>query len=170
MDIHSSIISQYGAALAMLRSAIESCPPEHWDSDAYQNRFWHLAYHVLFYTHLYLSPADEEFVPWEKGRENYNFLTDTIPWAPDEKIEITERYTRQEILEYHQLVSQRVVGSVHGVPLEGPSGFYWLPFDRFELHLYNLRHIQHHTGQLVERIRQETGNGVGWVGRMKAEA
>jgi hypothetical protein len=169
MDIHSTIISQYGAALAMLRSAIEACPAEQWESDSYQNQFWHLAYHVLFYTHLYLTPTDEEFVPWEKGREHYHFIAGVIPWSPEVKVEIGEKYTREEILEYHQVVSEMVAGSLHGVPLDGPSGFYWLPFDRFELHLYNLRHLQHHTGQLVERIRQETGHGVEWVGRMQVE-
>ncbi len=38
--------------------------------------------------------------------------------------------------------------------LDADSGFYWLPFNKFELQLYNIRHIQHHTGQLTDRLRQ----------------
>ncbi len=38
--------------------------------------------------------------------------------------------------------------------LEGPSGFSWLPISRGELHLYNIRHIQHHTGQMSAHLRR----------------
>ena len=37
--------------------------------------------------------------------------------------------------------------------LEVVSGFDWIPFTKFELTLHNLKHIQHHTGQLYERLR-----------------
>ena len=49
--------------------------------------------------------------------------------------------------------------------LSGESRFPWLPFGPAERLAYNLRHLQHHAGQLSERIRQDTGEGVGWVGR-----
>lgn len=38
--------------------------------------------------------------------------------------------------------------------LAAPSGFSWRPFSRGELHLYNLRHIQHHTGALSAYLRR----------------
>jgi hypothetical protein len=34
---------------------------------------------------------------------------------------------------------------------------------KLEHQFVNLRHIQHHTGQLAERIRQSTGHGVSWA-------
>jgi uncharacterized damage-inducible protein DinB len=46
--------------------------------------------------------------------------------------------------------------------MEEKSGFDWLPTNRMELHLYNIRHIQHHTGQLVERLRQNGVKGIRW--------
>ena len=50
-----------------------------------------------------------------------------------------------------------------GLVFAGATGFglitddgydLWLPFSRLELHLYNLRHIQHHTGQLSAYLRR----------------
>jgi uncharacterized damage-inducible protein DinB len=38
--------------------------------------------------------------------------------------------------------------------LRGPAGFEWLSFTRSELPLYNLRHVQHHTGQLSAFLRR----------------
>jgi hypothetical protein len=40
----------------MLRGAIDACPATLWTSDRYVNPFWQVAYHTLFYTHLYLQP------------------------------------------------------------------------------------------------------------------
>jgi hypothetical protein len=48
--------------------------------------------------------------------------------------------------------------------LAGESGFPWIPFPRLELHIYNIRHIQHHAGQLGAFLRRNKVKGVGWVG------
>jgi hypothetical protein len=162
MEIAETIISQYGAALRMLRSAIEACPDELWESDSYENRFWHIAYHVLFYTHLYLSASESAFVPWEKSKPWYQFMG-PLPWPPHDKPKIGEPYTRSAILEYWEWLGERVPTHVREVPFDDPSGFPWLPFKRFELHLYNIRHIQHHAGQLIERLRGEGMTDFGWV-------
>ena len=47
--------------------------------------------------------------------------------------------------------------------LGGPSGFARRAFSRLEMHLYNLRHIQHHTGQLSAFLRR-AGVDTRWVG------
>jgi hypothetical protein len=62
--LRSAIKGQYHAALAMLRQAIERCPDDLWVSDAFPNRTWRMAYHTLYYTHLYLHPKFEDFRPW----------------------------------------------------------------------------------------------------------
>ena len=48
--------------------------------------------------------------------------------------------------------------------LEAEAGFYWLPFDKLELQIYNIRHIHQHTGELCERLGAQGGIEVGWVG------
>lgn len=51
--------SQYHAALAMLRETIEQCPDDLWLATQHTNSFWQVAYHTLYFTHLYLQPNRE---------------------------------------------------------------------------------------------------------------
>lgn len=155
--------SQYRAALHMMRRAVEACPDDLWDSPAYENRFWRLAYHTLLYTHLYLSPSEEEFVPWKKGIENAEYLS-RLPWPPHEEAVIEGIHTREELLEYTDHLLETMPALVRSVPLERESGFSWIPFNRFELHLYNIRHLGLHTGQLIERLRSTGAGSVSWIG------
>ena len=62
MDTKTVIKSQYLAALEMLKQAILDCPDSVWDDPEHKNRFWHIAYHTLFYTHLCLQPTESDFV------------------------------------------------------------------------------------------------------------
>ena len=57
---------------------------------------------------------------------------------------------------------------VDSLDLEAESGFYWLPFDKLELQIYNIRHIQQHTGELCERLGARGDIEVGWVGTKPA--
>ena len=61
----SALLSQYEAALKMLRAAIQATPDFVWDSDDYENRTWRLAYHTLYYTKIYLAPSFESFSAWD---------------------------------------------------------------------------------------------------------
>lgn len=162
--MNPAIISQYRSGLAMLRNAVELCPEDLWNDPSYHNRFWHVAYHAVFYTHLYLSRTEEEFVPWEKTRANYNFFPDT-EWAPESTIESYIPYTRGEILEYCDHLNALIPDLVNQVSFDASSGFGWIPFNRFQLHIYTIRHLAHHAGQLSDRIRERTGRGVAWIGR-----
>lgn len=72
---------QYHAGLRMLRQAIEVCPDDLWEGGDHPNQFWHVAYHGLFYTHLYLQPDEAAFTAWEGHRDEYQFLG-TVPWPP----------------------------------------------------------------------------------------
>jgi hypothetical protein len=51
----SVLKSQYHAALAMVREAVERCPADEWSNADHKNAFWQVAYHTLFFTHLYLQ-------------------------------------------------------------------------------------------------------------------
>jgi DinB superfamily len=164
MDTLGTILSQYRASLRMLRSTIEACPTDLWNATGDANRFWHIAYHALFYTHLYLSRTEQEFRPWEKAIPEYNFLG-PLPWPPHEKPKIGQPYSQAEVLEYHAWLFERVPGLVRAADLEAASGFPWLPLRRLELHIYNIRHIQHHAGQLSERLRRVGIEGCDWVGQ-----
>ena len=83
MDIAQVIVSQYQAALAMLEDAVVRCPDDLWDTPQPPNRFYQIAYHALFYTHLYLQPTVDDFKVWEKHIDGHqSFGQPPYPGAP----------------------------------------------------------------------------------------
>ena len=74
MDIKKILISQYKAALLMFKDAVSNSSDELWYGIEKSKTFWHIAYHTLFYTDLYLCANHDLFVPWEKHKENYDSL------------------------------------------------------------------------------------------------
>lgn len=156
------IRSQYVASLEMLGDAISACPEGLWIDLAYPNRFWHVAYHALFFAHLYLQESEKTFVAWGKHRKDHQFLG-RMPWPPHEQPVIGEPYTKEEVLEYLEFCRREVDARLPLTDLDAESGFHWLPFNKLGVQIYNIRHIQHHVGQLADRLRTRDGVGVQWV-------
>ncbi len=163
MEIKEVIKSQYRAALKMLEQAIVNCPDSLWDHPAHKNKFWHTVFHSLFYTHFYLQPVEEDFTPWKKHEVKFISLEVESP-AGDQEHEVRAPYSKEEMLEYLELSLEEVSRQVASVDLEAASGFYWLPINKLELQFYNIRHIQHHTGELYNRLEDQEGLELGWVG------
>lgn len=164
MNISESFRSQYAAALEMMRHAIQHCPDFAWDDERYGNRSWHIAYHALFYAALYLSPGEDVAEMWEKARPHHQWLSKSA-WTPELGGNVVIPYSKVELLEFTDYIESRLATAFDQTPYDAPSGFSWISFNRFQLHIYNLRHLQHHIGQLSERVRQTSGQGTGWVGR-----
>jgi hypothetical protein len=159
--------SQYHAGLAMLRDAIESCPENLWLDAVPKNAFWQVAYHALFFTHLYLGD-EATFTPWaEHQRDNQN--EDGIAGEPDpaSPLPLVPRpYSRDQALRYWSIVDGMVDSAVDALDLRRrDSGFSWYTMSKLEHQLLNLRHLQHHTGQLADRLRAADGHGVRWMGK-----
>ena len=163
MNYHAIIRSQYGASLAMLQQAIEKCPESLWDQATDTAKFWHIAYHALFYTHLYLNPTAADFKPWAKHHPDYQFMG-PIPWDGNRLPKIEEAYQKAELLDYLDFCRQHMESYVLTLDLSAPSGFDWLPMNKFELQIYTMRHLQQHTGELMERLGSLAGISVDWVG------
>jgi len=159
MKVKETIKSQYNAALEMLKQAVEACPEPLWSDPQYESPFWHVAYHALFFAHLYLQPHEEDFVPWEKHQKRFASLASDVGEG-----ERGEWYSKGDILAYLALCRQQVEEQVTALDLEAESGFHWLPFDKLELHFYNIRHIQQHTGELYERLGAAGEPELHWVG------
>ncbi len=121
------------------------------------------AYHALFYTHLYLADSEAHFTPWPKHRKEYQFMGPT-PWPPHAPPQIGEPYDKEAILEYLAFCQRHVTERAPQLDLEAASGFGWLPFGKLELQFYNIRHLQQHTGELMERLGARAGIDVDWVG------
>jgi hypothetical protein len=163
MDTSAIIISQYEAALEMLKETIEKCPDLIWNSSEDKTKFWHIAYHALFYTHLYLQDSEQDFIAWSKHRKDYQYIG-RRPYPPHTPPEIGEPYDRQSVLEYLAFCQRQVEERVPQVDLQAASGFDWLPFGKLELHFYTIRHLQQHTGELMERLGSRAGVEIHWVG------
>jgi hypothetical protein len=163
MDCSKVIVSQYLAALEMLKVAIAKCPDSIWNDPSDKTKFWHIAYHALFYTHLYLQDSEQAFTPWSKHRHEYQFLGQ-VPWPPHSAPQIGEPYEKDTVLEYLALCQQEVAERVPQLSLEAASGFDWLPFDKLELQFYTIRHIQQHAGELMERLGTRANLELPWVG------
>lgn len=162
MDCSAAIISQYQAALDMLRQTIVQCPEPLWNAPGDKTKFWHIAYHALFYTHLYLQDSAETFTPWAKHRKDYQFIGQ-VPWPPHTPPQIEAPYDKDSLLEYLAFCQQQVEQQVPRLNIEAASGFDWLPFNKLELQLYNLRHLQQHAGELMERLGTRANIEVHWV-------
>ena len=161
MQTKEVIKHQYSAALEMMRQVVEKCPETLWASPEYSNPTWHVVFHALFYTHLYLQPAEVDFEPWELHREQYRSLR-AAGQARDE----SRPYTRQEMLDYVTFCKYQVEEIVERLDLEGSSGFSWLPFNKLEAQFYNLRHLQQHIGELCERLGAKGEIEVDWIGKV----
>lgn len=168
MDYHAIICSQYLAALGMLQAAIRQCPDVLWDDATDKSKFWHVAYHALFYTQLYLQETEKDFVPWAKYRKEYHFMG-PLPWPPHRLPVIGEPYSKADILEYVAFCQQKVKERLPQTDLAAPSGFDWLPFNKFELQIYTIRHLQQHAGELMERLGSRAGLDVDWIGQGSLE-
>lgn len=136
MKIKPILQSQYLASLAMLKQAIVKCPRDAWDNPQDKDRFWFVAYHTLRYAHLYLKAQDQGFPRWEARRHSQQ-------GAP---------FSKEEILEKLALVEQDVAEQIPLMNLDGKSGYAWIPTNKLELQLDNIRHIQQHAGELYERL------------------
>ena len=159
MYIQDSIQSQFYAALEMLKDTVVQCPETRWDDSQSAKKFWHVAYHTLFYTHLYLQTSENSFTGWYKHRVGYNQLSS----EPEGETELLP-YSREEILEYIEFCQNQVAEKTASLDMEAESGFSWLPFNKLELQIYNIRHIQHHAAELAEWLGANEGIELGWVG------
>jgi hypothetical protein len=150
--------------MAMLREAIERCPEDLWAGGSDAIPFWRVAYHTLFFTHLYLGPDLEAFRPWEHHREEYHNLDAGLE-PPDETSSPIEPYTRARILDYWRICDAMVDAVVDELDLGAPTcGFYWYDLPKLDHQINNIRHIQHHAALLSDRLRRAGGEGVNWMG------
>jgi len=159
MHLQAVIRSQYLAALEMLGRAVERCPDALWHDPADAAPFWRVAYHALFYTHLYVQPAEADFRPWDKHRDPAAQLGEPLAGEP---------YSREDLLAYLDFCRREVDAQTAQLDPHAASGFYWLPFDKLELQFYTIRHIQHHAGELMERLGSRAGIEIDWVGQAPA--
>jgi hypothetical protein len=158
---------QFAAAIQMIQLAIQACPDDLWDDRTGGSPFWHLAYHSLFYTDFYLSENDKMFKPMEFHEDKANFLPGDYQnfggvVATPEKV-----FTREQLLNYtdHCLCKcQEIFEKLSDKQALERCGFWWYELNVGEFLLNNLRHAQHHAGQLTLLLRRHADIGIDWLG------
>ena len=157
--VKTMLASQFGAALAMFIDCVEKCPPEHWDTLVAKYPFWLVAYHTLYCTDGYLARGDDAF---ELHRDFHpggkSDIEDEYP---------SRRFEKPEVIAYARYVKEKAQAELSretAESLAADSGFKRRNMTRAELYIYNLRHIQHHTGQLSAVLRK-IGADPRWVSR-----
>lgn len=164
-NLQEPVLSQYQASLEMLRQAISKCPETLWNDLADRNQFWQIAYHALFFTHLYAQEKIEEFNAWAQHCPDYEQLGPDLE-SPEGKPQTREPYTKVEVLAYLDFCRQEVAHKMAILNLESDSsGFPWLPFGKLELQIYNIRHLQHHTAELMERLGKREQIDIDWISK-----
>lgn len=165
IDIYKEMISnQYEATLCMLATCIDRCPETSWDAPVVNYKFCQVAFHVLFFTDLYLgrdlSALREQ--PFHRDNAsffgNYEELGDQVPQTVHEKPAI------MKYLEHCRGKAAEVVAGETAETLGIRPGFDWLEFSRAEVHVYSIRHIHHHAAQLSLRLRIDAGEDIPWFG------
>ena len=166
------IAHQYEASLSTVNLCIVRCPEASWSEPVAKWKFCQAAFHAVFFADLYLHPSDD--IEAFKGQPfhvahgdvfgDYEELEDRPPVRP---------YGKPFVLTYLQEVRRKAretIARESADVLAGPSGFHWRKCSRAELHVYNIRHIQHHAAQLGLRLRLDAQVDIPWVGHAWKEA
>jgi len=152
---------QFGAAIDMLENAIVACPESLWGDRSRQPEFWYLTFHTLFFLDFYLSDSPEGFTPPAP------FTLDELDPAgilPDRV------YSKQELLTYLEHGRAKCRTTIFDLTSE--RAWQRCGFDKpdatvFELLLYSMRHVQHHSAQLNLILRQTIDSAPRWVTKAK---
>jgi hypothetical protein len=145
----SIIWSQFGATIDTLEDMLSACPNELWRERLWNNyssrpeyaEFWYRVYHALFWLDLYLTGAEEGFVPPEPF-ELIEMEEDDFP----ERV-----YTKDELLTYLKYGRQKCQATIEALideTAQRQCQFAWGSVSFVELLLYNMRHVQEIAAQL----------------------
>jgi uncharacterized damage-inducible protein DinB len=155
----SATRQQFHAAIDMLANAIKACPDSVWSGQG-RGAFWYLAFHVLFFLDLYLSPEGESRFhpppPFGLTELEHEFV-------PPERA-----YRKDELLGYLEHCRKRldaVMAEMTEAWVMNPCPFPYRAMSNGELLLYNMRHVQHHAAQLNMLLRQTIDSAPDWVSK-----
>jgi hypothetical protein len=163
---------QYEASLCTLNLAVVRCPEPTWNQRVAAWKFCQAAFHAVFFADVYLQPSDD-VAALKLQAFHIDHKADFRDYEELEDREQVLLYEKAFVLSYLQNIrrkAQEIIARESADTLAGPSGFRRRKCSRAELHVYNIRHIQHHAAQLSLRLRLDTDLDVPWVGHAWVEA
>ncbi|EAQ80796.1 DinB family protein [Blastopirellula marina] len=168
--LKSLLTGQYQASLWMLQRCLEQCPGAAWDQPVANLKFCQAAFHALFFTDYYLcaSPADLKLQTFHQ--QHAAEFRDYEEMEPRQQRWTYDRAFLRSYVQHCRTKSIEVIQQETAESLAAACGFAPKTFSRAELHVYNIRHIQHHAAQLSLRLRLDFDEDISWLGTGWKEA
>ena len=157
------LASQFEASLCTLGHCLARCPGDLWSARVVLYPFYQVAFHALIFADLYLSADEESF------RQQPFHLANRELFRDYEQLEDREPvlfYDRSQLLTYLAFCRSKAVATMAAetfATLSAPARFAGKNFSRGELHLVNIRHLQHHAAQLIMRLRLDANIDIPWI-------
>ena len=175
--LKTELWQQFGAAIDMFENAVVKCPDDLWtynystgkDSkqakhiDDVRNSFWYIVFHTLFFTDYYSDTDPGNF----KTPVNFNINEEEIDEVLPGKI-----LTKEELLEYIKHCRNKIRELLKDMDdLKAAHRWInpWKDYSMYEITLYNMRHVMHHTGQLNLMLGITDHSLPVWVSRTKVK-
>jgi len=155
---------QYEAALCTLNHCIGRCPESAWNAPVGNLAFCQVAFHTLFFTDLYLGADEAALRRQTFHREHDDVFRDYEELEPRPQQLFYKRPWIRQYVDHCRQKALDVVAVETAESLMSGHGFERRPTTRAELHVSNIRHIQHHAAQMSLRLRIDQGIEVPWVG------
>jgi len=149
---------QIGASIDMLENAIAACSNDNWNSES---QFWYVCYHTLFFLDYYLDENPDQFAPPQPFTMSEFDPANLRPYQVYTKVELTE------YCEYCRSKCKSVVGKLNCQNAENRFINDYRDYSFLEILIYNLRHVQHHVGQLQLLLRQSNDTVPNWINETK---
>jgi len=161
-DFKSLLIGQFEAAFKTIFDCIDQSSDEIWNGLVGSHTFNQSVFHALFFADVYLGKNLEGFEEQAFHRDHVATFGDYEEW---EDRKPANKYTKKFVLNYLEhcrAKTKQVIESETESDWAEEAGFEWQTISRGEMHVYNIRHLQHHAAQLILRLRLDSDVNIGW--------
>jgi hypothetical protein len=158
------ITNQFEASLCTISHCVARCPDDVWNARVAKYPFCQVAFHTLFFADFYLGPDPDSQRRQRFHLNNPDLFGDYEQLQDREPESLYERRQIEAYLDFCRSKAKSTIAAETVEDLCAPAKFPRRNCSRAELHVYNIRHIQHHAAQLILRLRLDTDVDIPWIG------
>lgn len=166
--LQQTLWNQFGASIDMLANTIPTWPEAYWNL---KTKPFYLTFHTALFLDYYLTIPPTNF----NYTLPYHLVPSTlIPESAIDDLLPRQLYTQEELMQYvgqsrakcKAVIQNLNKNNLDSIWIDEPDEIaapMTLQYSVLEILYYNLRHTQHHAGQLNLLLRQLTGNAPDWI-------